>query len=232
MDHGDASRLMASEKYLLDELSPAEMEAFEEHLFACHECALDVRAGSLFLQHGKTELANPAPLVGRVAAEARLSRGFPWWRPAFMPAMAILLIVVGYQNLVTLPAMKGALAENKVPRLLPAAALVSSTSRGSTPSLIEVRRGEQFLLPVDIQSQDAFQSYVVELQNSAGRVEWSLPVSSESAKNTLTLQAPGVNQAGHYQVVVMGRNAKGENSEVGRYPFDLQFAGAANPEPK
>jgi hypothetical protein len=231
MDHGDASRLMASEKYLLDELSPAEMEAFEEHLFACPECALDVRAGSLFLEHGKLELANPSPKVDRIPAEARPSRGFPWWRPAFIPAMAILLIVVGYQNLVTLPAMKGALAENKLPRLLSAASLVSSTSRGATPSLIEVRRGEQFLLPVDIQPQAAFQSYVVELQNPAGRVEWSLPVSAESAKNTLPLQVPGVNQAGHYEVVVRGRNATGEYSEVGRYPFDLQFATTANPQP-
>jgi len=28
MDHSEASRLMASEKYLLDELSPTEIEAF------------------------------------------------------------------------------------------------------------------------------------------------------------------------------------------------------------
>src|SRR5580658_5165757 len=102
MDHGDASRLMASEKYLLDELSPAEIEAFEEHLFACPECALDVRAGSLFLEQGKLELANPAPKVDRIPVEVRPSQRFPWWRPAFIPVMAILLIVVGYQNLVTL----------------------------------------------------------------------------------------------------------------------------------
>ena len=163
MDHSEASRLMASEKYLLDELSPTEMEAFEEHLFGCHECALDVRAGSVFLEHGKVELANPTPEGGRVTAEVRPSRGFSWWRPAFaIPALAILLIVVGYQNLVTFPAMKGALAENKAPRILPAASLVSSAVRGTTPAVIEVGRGEQFFLPVDIQPQSAFQSYVVE----------------------------------------------------------------------
>jgi len=72
---------------------------------------------------------------------------------------------------------------------------------------------------------------VVELQNPTGGVEWSLPVSSESVKNTLTIGAPGVNKAGHYEVVVIGRNAQGQNSEVGRYPFDLQFARTANPEP-
>jgi len=86
MNHNEASRLMASEKYLLDELSPAEMEAFEEHLFDCNECSLDVRAGSLFLEHGKVELANPTPKA--IPTEGRPSRGFTWW-PAFaVPAIA------------------------------------------------------------------------------------------------------------------------------------------------
>ena len=229
MDHSEASRLMASEKYLLDELSPNEMEAFEEHLFGCRECAMDVRAGSVFLEHGKVELASPEPAV--TSAEVRRTRGFSWW-PAFaIPAMAILLIVIGYQNLVTYPAMKVALSEIKAPRILAAASLVGSASRGAALSAVDVRAGEPFLLPLDISPQNSYQSYEVELQNPAGGVQWSLPVSSELIKNTLTIRAPGVDRAGRYEVIVLGRNAQGESSEVGRYPFDLQFAGAANSEP-
>ena len=232
MDHSEANRLMASEKYLLDELSPTEMEAFEEHLFDCRDCALDVRAGAVFLEQGKVELASSTVDAGRIAEEVRSSPGFPWWRTAFaIPAMAILLIVVGYQNLVTYPALKGALAENRAPRILPAAALVSSATRGAEPTTIEVRAGEPFLLPLDIPVQKAYQSYVVELQNPAGVVQWSLPVSSELLKNTLTIGAPGVDKDGRYEVIVLGRNGRGENSEVGRYPFDVRFVPAANPEP-
>jgi hypothetical protein len=232
MDHSEASRLMASEKYLLDELSPTEMEEFEEHLFSCHDCAMDVRAGSVFLEQGKAELANSAVDTRRIPTEVHSSRGFSWWRAAFaIPAVAILLIVVGYQNLVTYPALKGALAENRAPRILPAAALVSSATRGTEPTTIEVRAGQQFLLPLDIPQQNAYQSYVIELQNPAGVVQWSLPVSSELVKNTLTIAAPGVNKDGHYEVIVLGRNSRGENSEVGLYPFDVRFASQANPEP-
>ena len=233
MDHSEASRLMASEKYLLDELSPGEVEAFEEHLFECDECAMDVRAGSMFLEHSKVELATASAAPATVPAGGRESSGwFSWLRPAFaVPAMAILLLVVGYQNLVTYPALKGAVAENKSPRILPAAALVSSVSRGAVPSAIAVHSGEPFLLPLDVQSNNSFQSFMIELQNPAGGVEWSLPVSAELAKNTLAIRAPGVIKAGRYTVVVRGRNAHGETSEVGRYPFDLQFATAANPEP-
>ncbi len=233
MNHSEASRLMASEKYLLDELSPDQVEAFEEHLFGCHECAMDVRAGSLFLAQGKVELASPAAAALRVPAEVREPSGwFAWLRPAFaIPAMAVLLIVVGYQNLVTFPALKGALAENKEPRLLPAASLVSGATRGSSSSAITVRAGDLFLLPIEIPG-DSFPSYVVELHNPAGGVQWSLPVSAQQAKNTLTIQAPGVQQAGGYEVVVIGLNTQGEKaSEVGHYPFELQFARAANPEP-
>jgi Putative zinc-finger len=231
MDHSEASRLMASEKYLLDELSPNEMQAFEEHLFGCHECAVDVRAGSLFLEHGKVELARPSSEAAVTSAEVRRSRGFSWW-PAFaIPAMAALLIVIGYQNLVTYPAMKGALAENKAPKILTAASLVSSASRGAAPSVVDVRAGEPFLLPLDIPQQNAYQSYEVELQNPAGGVEWSLPISSELIKNTLTIRAPGVDKSGHYEVIVLGRNTQGQSSEIGRCPFELQFAGAANPKP-
>jgi hypothetical protein len=232
MDHSEASRLMASEKYLLDELAPTEMEQFEEHLFSCHDCTMDVRAGAVFLEQGKVELANSAADARRIPAQVRPSHGFSWWRAAFaIPVMAILLIVVGYQNLITFPALKGALAENRAPRILPAAALVSSATRGVEPTTIEVRAGEPFLLPLDIPPQNAYQSYVVELQNPAGVVKWSLPVSSELVKNTLTIAAPGVDKAGRYEVIVLGRNGSGENSEVGRYPFDVRFASKANPEP-
>jgi len=231
MDHSEAIRLMASEKYLLDELPPDEAEAFEEHLFGCHECAMDVRAGSLFLEHSKVELASPFPAAERVP-DRRVSAGwFAWWRPAFaIPVMAVLLLVIGYQNLVTYPALKGALAENKLPRLLPAAQLVSGATRGASPSALVVHPGKRFLLPLDIAPQNVFQSYIVELYNPAGGLEWSLPVSSEEIKNTLPIGAPGVDQAGRYEMVVIGLNARGEKvSEVGRYAFDLQFARAANP---
>ena len=44
---------MATERYLLDEMSPELREAFEEHMFECTECALDVRSGNVFLSEAK-----------------------------------------------------------------------------------------------------------------------------------------------------------------------------------
>ena len=45
MDHEAAVQQMVVEQYLLDELAPELRDEFEEHLFDCAECSLDLRAG-------------------------------------------------------------------------------------------------------------------------------------------------------------------------------------------
>lgn len=49
MSHDEAVRSFGVEKYLLEELSIESREEFEEHLFDCQECALDLRVGATFL---------------------------------------------------------------------------------------------------------------------------------------------------------------------------------------
>ena len=70
----------------------------------------------------------------------------------------------------------------------------------------------------------------VEFHNPADGVMWSLPVSAEAITDTLVISVPGVKQAGQYTIVVFGLNENGESSDIGHYPFELQFpAGVANP---
>jgi anti-sigma factor RsiW len=59
MDHQDALRLAASEKYLLNEISRAERDEFEKHFFDCPECAEEVRTTAAFLAGTKLELGRP-----------------------------------------------------------------------------------------------------------------------------------------------------------------------------
>ena len=239
MDHHEAIRAMATEKYLLNELSPDLREDFEEHLFGCHECSMDVRAGSVFLEHSKADLAAPAPSI---LVPARASGLFSWWRAAFaVPAMAILLLIIGYQNLVTYPALKGALAESRSPHLLTVTSPIRGTSRGPNNAIpVEVAQGKPFLLPLEIpaQTQDTapesvFQSYLVELHGPADTVEWSRMVSADEAKKSLLIQAPGVSRPGQYRIVVLGLNAKSEKSEktVLETYLNLQFIPRGNPQP-
>jgi hypothetical protein len=237
MDHNDAIQLMATEKYLLNELSPNLRDEFEGHLFGCHECAMDVRAASAFLERGKVALADSAVTAVPVRIQPRPGL-FAWLRPAFaVPAMAALLLVTGYQNFVTFPALKGALAENRAPHLATITPPIRSISRGpSDAPVVEIPEGKPFDLPLEIQPQDQdappqtrFQSYRVELHNPANGVEWSLTDSAEAMRKSPLITSPGVSKPGLYRVVVLGLNAKGEKSSVLETYFNFQFAPKANP---
>jgi spermidine synthase len=49
MSHDEAVRILAAERYLLMEFDERVREAFEEHFFACSDCAADLRIGVAFL---------------------------------------------------------------------------------------------------------------------------------------------------------------------------------------
>jgi len=60
VDHDDAVRTLATEKYLLGEMCPDLREEFEMHVFDCEQCAFDVWAAVTFLAHAKAILGKRA----------------------------------------------------------------------------------------------------------------------------------------------------------------------------
>jgi len=91
MDHDEAVRQNATERYLLDELDPELRDQFEEHLFDCQDCALDLRAGAMFVEQTKVILAEPpAVSVARVpVTEAAKPGWLAWLRPAFRTCLRL-----------------------------------------------------------------------------------------------------------------------------------------------
>src|SRR5271170_873729 len=114
MDHKTAERTMAVEKYLLDEFSPEERDAFEEHFFSCDECAQEIRAGAALMKHGKQIFAHEQSVE----------------RPLAVPALAFMLGIVVFQNLVQVPALQRTLIALNAPAVLPNADLHSGSARG------------------------------------------------------------------------------------------------------
>jgi hypothetical protein len=53
VDHDEAVRTLATEKYLLGEMYPDSREEFELHLFDCEQCSFDLWAAVTFLAHAK-----------------------------------------------------------------------------------------------------------------------------------------------------------------------------------
>jgi hypothetical protein len=223
MEHDEAVRTKATERYLLGELEAEVRDQFEEHLFECPDCALDLRAASAFLEHSKVELSAPESTAVRAPEHAPTKPGWlNWLRPAIaVPVMACLLGVIAYQNFVTLPASK---MGDAAPRVLASVSLLAANTRGMTIPSIDVNQGNPFLVFVDVPPGGSFVSYRVELYDPTGKKERSLPISSAAVKDTLTVQIPPVQAGdGAYRLVILGSDASGETTEVASYPLNVHF---------
>jgi hypothetical protein len=225
MDHEQAVRQNATERYLLDELDPEQRDQFEEHFFDCQDCATDVRAAAMFVEHSKEILAEPSAdsSARETDADRSKKRWFEWLRPAFaVPAMALLLLIVGYQNLVQFPQLQSAASQ---PHVLPAISLRLLTY-GSASEPITVAPGQSFLVNLILPpgDSDSYSSYQLDLYNPQGKIDSSLPVRAVSAASTWPIQIPGANrESGTYKLAVHGRTAEGETKEVGSSSFELQI---------
>jgi hypothetical protein len=221
MNHQQATETMATERYLLDELTPEARDAFEEHFFDCQECASDLRAGAGFVDAAKRELgASPKAMV---AVSDKPRRGF--FRPALAwGALAASLLVMAYQNVVVYPHYKTEIAELSAPEILPSLSLVGGNSRGGEIPAFAVVPEKPFLLLVDIPTQESFSSYTCLLYSPSGSLAWRAEVSAQLAKDTVSIRVPATEaQPGQYSLLVQGNGTAqgGTTVDLGRFPFTL-----------
>ena len=222
MDHNEAVRQKATERYLLDELDPDLRDQFEDHLFDCQDCALDVRAAAMFVEQTKAALAETPALAAQVPARVPAKSGWlAWLRPAFVvPVMALLLAVIGYQSLVQVPHLELAASQ---PQALPYASINIST-RGAVKTTLVAKTGEDFLLLLSIPPDSAYSAYILELHNPAGSLKWSLKIPASSPDDTRPVKIPGAGlEQGTYTLAVNGITATGQISSLGNYQIELQI---------
>jgi hypothetical protein len=190
MDHAEAISQSAVEKYLLGELSPEVRDAFEEHYFDCEECSTDLRAMTLFLSQAKVELGRPAGIQSTVPRR-KLFNFAVLLRPAIaVPAMAAMLAVIGFQNVVTVPRLKDEAAAASLPQVLPSISLVDGGSRGEETRTLTVKANQPFLLFVDVPPESRFSSYLCSLYSPSGQVLWQMTVPSAQTADTVSIQVP------------------------------------------
>jgi len=223
MDHTSVVRQKMTERYLLDELDSELRDEFEEHYFGCPECALDLSAGAQFVEHAKSVLAEYSDPVPVPAAPRRNLGGgwLAWLRPAFAaPALALLLAVVGYQNLVTYPRFQ---SEINRPRVLPAVSVNVGTWGAGGPSTI-VPEGKGLLLFVRIPPDGAYARYSADLYSPSGKLEGSFTIEPAAGQDQWPVTVPAIHrEAGTYTMAVHGIAAGGERKDLGTTSFELQI---------
>jgi hypothetical protein len=224
MDHSEAVRSMATERYLLGELPPDLREAFEGHLFECEECALDVRAGAALVEGMKAEFAAPAPAGAGARTRTQRREWFAWLRPAFaVPAFAVLLLVIGYQDIALIPSLRSAARR---PRITPWATLHVGTRDGA-PLPVAADHNSGAALIIDVPDTAAWSSFAFTLQDPEGKPFSTETIQATGAQNgqqPLSLVIPGEGlQPGPYTLTITGISPQGSRTQLDRRVLDIRF---------
>jgi hypothetical protein len=222
MTHTEAVNSLASERYLLDEMTEPERDDFESHYFECDDCAEDVKIGSLMRDGAKAGLV-AGPQVARIATftpvqkrteEAVItprSLSPAWYRSAALPwaVAATLAVVVGYQSTAPrTPASPTAEALNAV--------LLRPASRGTAPAVSISPSHVALALDVDAGGAPEI-SY--ELRDTAAAVVSSGRAPAPAAGSPLLLVIPTFTLKPQQQYILSIRDAAQPDRALGDYAF-------------
>jgi hypothetical protein len=229
MDHTEAIRSKATERYLLGELTGELREQYEEHFFSCPECAQDVATGAVFVDNARDAL-RARPSFEHISVRAQSGGGWlaQLLRPAVaVPVFAALLLVVAYQSAVTIPHLHSAISRASSPQALASFSLITQNTRGGEPLTVRVQPGQPFILYLDIPPVHPYPRYAFDVENDSGELEFSVPISAQQAANTVQLLIPGGRlSAGRHTAVLRGIEAGQSGStsaQVAGYRFTVEF---------
>jgi anti-sigma factor RsiW len=236
MDHLEAKRLQAAEKYVLGELTPELRDEYEEHYFDCADCTEDLRAAATFVTASKQIFAETpedrraaaVPVASSAAAKkaSGFSTWFAWLRPAIaVPAMAALVAVIVYQDIAGTPG-----ARNSQQRAAEAQAYSSSfrlqgSVRGpSEPTKIAVGANESFSLDFDFTPSQTAPNYEARILNASGQTVFSAALPGTLANREVHLAIPsGLLHPGSYDLTIVNKSDTNPDSETQHLRFAIEF---------
>jgi hypothetical protein len=227
-DHDAHQRGQSAERYALAEMTPAEREAFEAHLFWCAECTRDVEAAQGFLDAARVALRTESAPAG-----SRLARMFRWrlalpartWPVAARLSMVVslaALVPLTWQALVVAPGLRRELADRERPRAL-VAQVVPPAARGAGDArLVRVSRAAGMLLLAVEPNLPGAGGYLLELRGPDGNAIGAAIAAEPPAVrgDRLQIMVPLARLgAGDYVLLVRDREGRGAPLP---HPFRLQ----------
>ena len=226
MDHLEAKRLHAAEKYVLGELPADQRDAYEEHYFDCAECAEDVKATLTFITAGREVFREePAPVAPKELAPR--SRWTSWFRPMIaIPAMAVLLLAIGYYSRTSKPQIGVITAPGQTILSSPSFGLRGGDRLENEKTVVQVHGNDSLQLHFDfVPSQvQNFSSYTGELRDSASRALLQFDIPPDRVNKEVNLIVPsGLLRPGDYTLTVFGRDSSSAAKiSVAKFSFAVQ----------
>ena len=230
MDHSEAVQLQAAVKYVLGELSPVQREDYEEHYFDCAECAVDIKALATFADTAREVLRREK--ADQLAKDPVPARGgwLRWLQPVVaVPAFAALLLIIGYQNMITIPHAREDASSGAAQLFVTSRAPKMAVTRGSSEDIpkYSVRQGQSLPLKFDFTSIATFDAYVCQLQDESGHTILQVRVPGSFTNKELNLVVPASSvKPGKYTLVFTGdpgSTGHATKDEVLRLDFAVEF---------
>ncbi len=230
MDHLEAKRIQAAEKYVLGELTPEIRDEYEEHYFDCEDCTADLKAASAFVGIGKQifteEAARQAPEV-RKRERGGFSSWFAWLRPAIaVPVMAALVAVIVYQDVTSVPARVSHEGATEAQAYRATYRIQGATRGGSEPTKVMVNAQEAFGVDFDFTPSQTLANYEGRLTDANGNAVMKFQLAGNLTNQEVHLGIPaGIVKSGLYTLVINGgdTSTKGDRGmEVQRLSFAVE----------
>jgi len=205
MSHEEAIDLNAVEMYVLKDLPPEEELRFEEHYFACQECARAVA-----VEQTLTSVAPP--------------KAQPWWRrlafPVLIPATAALLAVAAFQTFHSIPSLEAQLAALSAPQ--------ANTAITAHPVQLGTQSGESIKTPsvtveLNLPVGAASPFYRVELLGEGKPPVSQVIPAPEGSRLSLHVTSQTLGR-GSFNVLVYGLAMPDsrDGPQIGQYQFKIQ----------
>lgn len=198
MSHDEAINDGATERYVLEEMTDEERDAFEEHYFECAVCAEDVRA-AIAVREGLAAVQHHEPVPAVVPFEPRR-----WKLPATLAtAASAAFALLGWTHYLQVVPLRAQLAQARQ------AAIPASHNfqplRGEN-NFVFPDRSKAILLDVYIDTSDEAPGYVISVVNEQG-VSRKIQVSPDQAKEGFVpvVFPAGTIEPGNYTIRVDGK---------------------------
>jgi hypothetical protein len=207
MNHEEAKKSMAAEAYVLDDLEPAEREAFEEHFFDCTDCTADVRDAA--------KVADGVRTAVRVMPVKHYSR----WAAA--AAGAAVAIGLAYQYVPQIAGLRHHPSNppSQVARVTAGEQVIELDAPRAAQSPYVIVGKQSVSIDFAIQVADPHPPYVCELRDDASRIIASRTIATkEEAANAVSLVIPaGKLHTGNYTLAI-----RGGDREIPPYHFAVE----------
>jgi len=221
MNHEEAIRTQAAERYLLGEMNEAERDAWEAHFFSCAVCTEELKASAGFV-NAVQDFFSSAPATAQVPERKSVLAWLNWrelLRPAPAFACAMLLLVGGfalYQNTVTMPRLRQ-------PQVM--ASVFLTQSRSGESKTISAPREGRFELRIELPPDGKFSAYDGQIIAESGRIAGTVSISAQQAGGPINISLDASTLTpGSYSLAVRGiTKENGQKNDVAHYRFTLEF---------